>query len=155
MLGLMIRVNTFVITFAVCFIGLAQAQAPQGSRGRTKAAAPKSSKRQAPPVQQRTSGGAVVFVDPATRQVREPTPAEIGALSGSAQVPLQSSTTLAPTEIRGPGGAVGIILGDESRSYMVITKNPDGKLVSEEVTGKKAAADRVAPDENIAPGHEK
>jgi hypothetical protein len=153
MVGSTIRFETILIAFAACFIGLAQAQAPQAPESRTKKGAPKSKKRQAPPAQ-RTSGGAVVFVDPATRQVREPTPAEIGALSGSGAVPLRPSTTLAPTEIRGPGGAVGIILGDESRSYMVVTKTPDGKLDTEEVTGKKAATDRVLETEKNTPSHE-
>ena len=42
--------------------------------------------------------------------------------------------------ISGPGGAVGVMLGDDSLSYMVVTKTPGGKLADDCVTGDKSAA---------------
>ena len=40
-----------------------------------------------------------------------------------------------PIMFHGPGGSVGVRLGDDSLSYMVVTKTPDGKLAEDCVTG--------------------
>jgi hypothetical protein len=85
----------------------------------------------------------VVFVDPVTGQIRQPDAAEIGALTGvgssNARTALTAPTP-APNMISGPGGAVGVRLGDDSLSYMVVTRTPDGKLAEDCVTGEKAAS---------------
>jgi hypothetical protein len=98
-------------------------------------------------------GGAVVFVDPVTHQVREATPADIGTLSGPSQGARKSdgaarsaAEVANPTsQIQGAGGAVGIPLGPDFDTYVVVTKTPDGKLRTDEVTGNKAAQERVLP----------
>ena len=95
------------------------------------------------------SAGAVVFVDPTTRKMVEPTAAEIGGLIAS---PSGGVAPKAPvTYIQGPGGAVGIVLGPESFSYAVVTRTADGKLALDCVTGDKAAASRVADDASRNP----
>ena len=85
--------------------------------------------------------GAVVFIDPATGQIRQPTPAEIGSLADQARS--TAGTPSAPVTIQGPGGAVGVKLGEDSLSYTVVTKTPDGKLATECVTGSKQAETRA------------
>lgn len=89
------------------------------------------------------AAGMVVSVDPATRKIRQPRPDEIRALSGSAT----SAADAAPQIINGPGGAVGVKLGEESMVHAVVTRKADGGLTMECVTGDKAAAARVAAGE--------
>jgi len=87
--------------------------------------------------------GAVVVIDPATGKIRQPTDAEIGALS-----PASSPAPKAPQPtvlLQGPGGAVGAMLPEDSMSYMVVTTTPQGKLDVDCVTGSKAAAAAVTP----------
>jgi hypothetical protein len=86
----------------------------------------------------------VVFVDPVTGQIRQPDAAEIGALTGAgnsnARTGLSAPAPAPLTMINGPGGAVGVRLGDDSLSYMVVTRTPDSKLVEDCLTGEKAAS---------------
>jgi hypothetical protein len=93
------------------------------------------------------AGGLVVFVDPATGQIRQPSPSEIGALTqGNAAQSGGSATEAAASEpvmIQGPGNAVGAVLDDSSLSYMVVTKTAGGKLAMDCVDGEKAAKDRL------------
>lgn len=96
-------------------------------------------------------GGAVVFVDPVTHQIREATPEDIGTLSGPSQATRNSEAAVratsenAPTQMQGIAGAVGVALGPEFDTYVVVTKSPDGKLKTEEVTGNQSAQERVLP----------
>ena len=90
-----------------------------------------------------SQGGLVVVVDPVTRQIREATPAEIATLGTLTPAPPVPGVANAPVYLSGPGGAVGIALGSESENYTIVTKTPDGKLQMEEVTGERAAAERV------------
>jgi len=87
-----------------------------------------------------SAGGVVVFVDPATGKIRQPSPSEIGVLVGTTP---PAAAPAVPT-IHGPGGAIGMKLDDNSLVYTVVTKAPDGKLATECVEGGKAAATRVA-----------
>jgi hypothetical protein len=103
-------------------------------------------KKQDPPQQLEpgAAAGAMIFIDPATGQIREPDANEMGALLRAA--PAAAARAAAPTPpvfIQGPGNAVGLKLGAESQSYMVATKGPDGKITLECVTGDKAASTRV------------
>ncbi len=91
-----------------------------------------------------TSGGAVVFIDPVTHQIRQPDPSEIGALTQPPANTVTSSQAAAPVMIYGPGAAVGVKLDDSTMSYMVVTKKDDGKLDMDCVTGDKAAADALS-----------
>jgi len=86
------------------------------------------------------AGGVVVFIDPATGKIRQPDASEIGGLVPPAG---PAPKALAPALIQGPGGAVGVRLGEDSLAYMVVTAAPDGKLATDCVTGDKAAAARV------------
>jgi hypothetical protein len=84
-----------------------------------------------------------VFVDPATRQIREATPDDIGTLSTTAPAPGQVTATQ-PT-IQGPGGAVGVMLGPEFQVYMIGTKIGEDAIRVEEVSGEKSIGERVVP----------
>ena len=120
----------------------------QGERSKPKdtqsevqpAAAPKAEKalQQTP----RDGAGVVVFIDPNTKAVRQPTPAEIGAASLGRTLSASPSSSY-PT-IMGPGGAVGVRLDDSSLMYMIGTRTPDGSVKTDCVAGDAAAAGRVA-----------
>jgi hypothetical protein len=86
------------------------------------------------------TSGVVVFIDPATGQIRQPDASEIGGLVMPAGPAPKAPV---PALIQGPGGAVGARLGEDSLTYMVVTAAPDGKLAMDCVTGEKAAAARV------------
>jgi hypothetical protein len=129
-------------------ISYGQADHAQPASKQTKGkSAPKARTRekQAPATQSKKfsgGGGAVVFVDPVTGQIRQPDESEIGALLGTATPP-QATGTAAPAFVQGPGNAVGLRLGEESMSYMVARKTPDGQIVFECVTGDQAAASGI------------
>jgi len=106
--------------------------APQDSKHTTPAPAAKVPKPQP---------GAVVFVDPATGQIRQPTASEIGDLSPSPNPVAPKAPE--PSLMQGPGGSVGAKLGEDSLTYMVVTAAPDGKLAMDCVTGSKAADAQV------------
>jgi len=146
-----------IATLAAAVCAVADAQQPAGAPANATQAstgtAPAKTTPQATPQQPAPAGGLVVFIDPATGKIRQPDAEEIGTLtgtsaSGSAGVgnaPAMARRPVArPTTFRGPGGAVGIKLGDDSLSYMVVTRTPDGKLAEACVTGDKAAADLVS-----------
>lgn len=79
--------------------------------------------------------GGVISKDPVTGELREPTIEERQALA-----PLTVRRLSAATPIAGPGGAVGMAAPEESMSYMVVTKGPDGKLIQRCVQGSDMAA---------------
>ena len=92
-------------------------------------------------------GGVVVFKDPVTGKIRQPDASEIGALVGSTPPIAAATAFIGPVpsaEFQGPGGSVWVKLGDDSLTYMVVTKAADGKLAADCVTGGKAAAAAVA-----------
>jgi hypothetical protein len=87
------------------------------------------------------AGGLVVFIDPVTGKIRQPDAAEIGRLVSPEGVKLEPKKPLVTKQ--GPGGAVGVVLDSSYESYMVVTRQPDGRLAMECVTGEKAAQDAV------------
>ena len=89
-----------------------------------------------------TGGGVVVFIDPATGKVRQPDAAEIGRLLR----PPVAKAVVRPalTTKTGPGGAVGVVLDESFDSYTVVTKQPDGTLAMDCVTGDKKAAEALS-----------
>ncbi len=97
--------------------------------------------------------GSMVFIDPVTKQLRQPEAAEIAALinsrRGNGAVQL-----LPPKQIIGAGGAPGLVLGQEHEVATVVTKTPDGKLLMGEVTGLENARTAVVPGSQIAPKKE-
>ena len=127
------------------------AQTDQAPSGKT----PAKTTPQAAPQNTAPAGGLVVFVDPVTGKIRQPDAAEIGALTGTPAAASTNQTLVAPTSFAGPGGSVGMKLGDDSLSYMVVTRTADGKLAEDCVTGDKAAAALVSkgvtPKTPVAP----
>jgi hypothetical protein len=125
-------------------------KAVQGQSTATRAVSPKKTElavkslpTTAPP---RGVGGLVAFKDPVTGQIRQPEASEIGELVGTpaANAPLRRSAVApaavaAPETVAGAASGVGVKLGDDNMSFMMVTKTPDGKLSEECVTGKKAA----------------
>lgn len=90
----------------------------------------------------RSAGGLVVFIDPATGQIRQPDAVEIGSLAPPPAA--VTSVDEAPLAMKfGPGGAVGIVLDSRFESFMVVTRTPDGKLTMDCVTGSKKADEAV------------
>lgn len=127
-----------------------QPPAPQDSKkvvpstGQEPASKPAlaASPKPAPAVPQQATptSGVVVFIDPATGQIRQPDPSEIGGLvTPTGPAPKAPE----PGLIQGPGGAVGARLGSEALTYMVVSTAPDGKLDMDCVTGEKAATARI------------
>jgi hypothetical protein len=125
-----------------------QPPAPQDSKSAAQAAHGREPENKAlaasaPAV---NAAGAMVFIDPATGKMVQPTDAQIGSLATSPQPsPQAGPRAKAPvTAIQGPGGAVGIVLTPESFSYSVATRTADGKIAMDCVTGDQAAERMVA-----------
>jgi hypothetical protein len=131
-----------------------QPPAPQDSKNAATSSGKEPAKKPAPAVspQAAPAGGVVVFVDPATGQIRQPDASEIGALVAPAGSVAPKAPE--PVMIQGPGGAVGARLGGDTLTYMVVTTAPDGKLAMDCVTGEKAAAAQVAVSP-VAPSPDK
>ena len=142
--------RTLRITFALAVLSATYALVARDSKDApppAPAKQPEKKPAQAAPQAATPAGGVVVFIDPATGKIRQPDASEIGALTGSPG-PIVPRTPTPPVLMQGPGGAVGARLGEESLTYMVVTKAPDGKLAMDCVTGAKAASARVvsSPD---------
>lgn len=86
------------------------------------------------------AAGLVVFRDPVTGQIRQPSAAEIRSILPP-EKPQAPRTLVTKT---GPNGAVGIVLDSSFDSYLVVTKKPDGKLAMDCVTGEKKAELAIA-----------
>lgn len=98
-----------------------------------------------------TAQGARVFIDPATGKIREPEPEEVQALTPAAPTGAQATAAqaarrraAAEAPISGPGGTVGMKLDDSFMVYSVATKNPDGSVSFECVTGPAKAAQALS-----------
>lgn len=50
--------------------------------------------------------------------------------------------------VQGPGGAVGVKLGEDLQVYAVATQTADGKTATECVTGKEPALARARSEES-------
>ncbi len=128
-----------VIAAALCASSAFAADAPRPSG--TKDACPaqdpvvKAEEPAAP-----AAAGLVVFRDPATGQVRQPSAAEIRSILPP-EKPQAPRTLVTKT---GPNGAVGIVLDSSFDSYLVVTKKPDGKLAMDCVTGERKAEQAIA-----------
>lgn len=86
------------------------------------------------------AAGLVVFRDPVTGQIRQPSAAEIRSILPP-EKPQGQRTLVTKT---GPNGAVGLVLDSSFDSYFVVTKTPDGKLAMDCVTGEKKAEQAIA-----------
>jgi hypothetical protein len=86
--------------------------------------------------------GMVIFIDPATGKIRQPEPGEYEKLVGPAPA---NQFEKPPLEVkRGPGGSLAVVLDTSFDSFMVVTKQPDGRLAMRCVTGRTKADAAVA-----------
>jgi len=96
----------------------------------------------------------MVFIDPATGKIRQPSAEEIGSLAAAAAA--QQTTPPKPLVTRpGARGGVVAVLDDSQMTYLVVTKQPDGKLKEQCVAGGQKANEIVAsPPGSPAPAAE-
>ena len=97
--------------------------------GKPAATAAKQSTSPQPPAQ-----GIRVFIDPATGKIREPEQEEIRQLTPAAPA-MAAHMAASGASLQGPGNAVGMRLDDSQMVYSVATKNADGTISFECVTG--------------------
>lgn len=110
---------------------------PQQNSSQANKEAPQA---QAPPAA--TAGGMVVFIDPVTKKVRQPDAGEMEKLISQEKI---SPLIVRPLTVKaGPGRAVGVVLDRSFDVFMVVTKQPGGKLSMGCVTGQQNAAAAVA-----------
>lgn len=96
--------------------------------------------------------GLMVFIDPVTGQMREPTAEELRALTTANTAASSAKQAVQPgsANIQGADGSPGMTLGPDSMIYTVVTRTPEG-LKMEEVTGERAAAERVKAGKSEEP----
>jgi hypothetical protein len=122
------------------------APAPKDSKSTAQAAPGRESVSKAPqatPAPGANAAGVMVFIDPATGKIVQPTEAQMGRLAPSPERAGPKAKAPVVT-IQGPGGAVGMLLGPESLSYSIATRTADGKIALDCVTGDQAAERIVA-----------
>jgi hypothetical protein len=137
-----------LLAASVCAAQVNAQQAPKAPAESTQAPSAKTpavkTTNQAAPQQAAPASGMVVFVDPLTGQIRQPDAAEIGELTaagaGNVRAAARTAAPASLTTFNGPGGAVGVMLGDDSLSYSVVTRTPGAKFAEDCVTGEKAAS---------------
>ena len=140
--------NQLILAAASTVAVFAQQQDP-AVKAKAQPTQPKPAAKSPAPAPKTTGGGLVVVIDPATGQVREATPAEIGAAGATSPSPSSAQTSanqfapIAPSGQPGPGGSVILSLDGSNDTFSVMTKGPDGKLSMECVTGEAAAAKRL------------
>jgi hypothetical protein len=112
-------------------------------------ASPTAAKQATPPAA--ASQGVRVFIDPVTGKIREPEPEEIQQLTPAAPASAQRTAAqaaerraAAQAPLSGPDGAVGMKLDDSYMVYSVATRNPDGTISFECVTGPAKASQALA-----------
>lgn len=106
---------------------------------------PENKAPQATPALGANAAGAMVFIDPATGKIVQPTEAQMRRLAPSPQAGPRAKAPV--ITIQGPEGAVGMVLTPESFSYSIATRAADGKIAMDCVTGDQAA-DRMAAGES-------
>jgi len=115
-------------------LGLSLALVPVAARAEDS----KDAKKQAPATPK--PAGMVVAKDPVTGELRAPTAEEAAELNQQkAKTAPHTSATRKLQTVRGPHGAVGVVLDDSSAVYAVATKSPDGKVTTKEVNGATLA----------------
>jgi hypothetical protein len=88
------------------------------------------------------AGGLVIFIDPVTKQIRQPEPGEMQQLLGPETQKVVGGAPLVRKTLA--GGGVGVVLDSSFDSYTVVTKQPDGKLSMGCVTGERKAEELVS-----------
>lgn len=119
--------------------------APGDASQNTGKPAATAAKQSTPP--QAPAQGMRVFIDPATGKIRAPEPEELRQLAPAA--PAVALRTDSPgTILRGPGNAIGMKVGDSQMVYSVATKNADGTISFECVTGADNAGKALSNKPN-------
>ena len=132
-LSRMIRPRVFVpilgmAAVTVALVGVARANRP--------AAAPSPE-----PAAGLTAPRQMLFVDPATGQAREATPAELEQLK---QMQADALAATPPTPVVSPvGNMEGLRLSDDQMVFSVATRKPDGSVALQETVGRQATARAV------------
>jgi hypothetical protein len=90
------------------------------------------------------TGGVMVFIDPVTKQMRQPLPGEVEQLLGTPVTPPSKNTSVAqPVMSLVPGGGVSVVLDESTHSYMVVTKKADGTMLMDCLPSAQQATDAV------------
>lgn len=141
---------SFVAAVALA-LGAVGAVAESGPRASGATEAPPVATTEALPQNGQTAApgaGLVIFIDPATGKIRQPEPGEYEELVGPG---LANRLAVRPLEVRrGPGGTLSVMLDSSFDSFMVVTKQPDGKLSMQCVTGGTKANAAVAAGADAA-----
>lgn len=91
----------------------------------------------APPAAGQTAPRQMLFIDPATGQAREATPAELEQLR---QMQADALAATPPTPVVSPvANMEGLRLSDDQMVFSVATRKPDGTISTQEVVGRHAA----------------
>jgi hypothetical protein len=116
-----------------------QPPAPKDSKSEAQAAPGREPEKMVPQAALgANAAGVMVFIDPVTGKIVQPTEAQMGRLAPSPERAGPKAKAPVVT-IQGPGGAVGMVLGPESFSYSIATRTADGKIALDCVTGDQAA----------------
>ena len=146
---LLVATGAALVVIGLLVFTAAPSFAPQGEQARQAAAKPPEPQKPAAkpsepptpaasPASPAGDSGQRAFIDPATGQLREPTPDEVAALEAAA--PRKPLTLASPPQFKqGPGGAVGMAVPEDLMSYSVAAINPDGTVSTVCVTGKAKA----------------
>ncbi|MGC4050129.1 MAG: hypothetical protein QM757_12155 [Paludibaculum sp.] len=156
MLNITKRITIAASVFAVALSTLSAAPAsdPEQKPAETKAvqATPKAATGAPAQAAPKSAGGVLVFKDPVTGKLRAPEPGEVDSLLKSGQRSIQGVAAPTAQPFRSPAGAgIGLKVGEESMSYTVVTRGPDGKLKESCVTGEKAATAKVSAAPTASP----
>ncbi len=146
--------NRFIRTLVLCvsvsgLAALAQDAAPSRTEAAKQPAAAATKTTSAEPVRAEAQG-VIVAIDPVTKQIRQPEATEIQALTGGMKTP--AALVAQPLQtLQGPGRyGVGLKLDNNSMVFAVATKTPEGGLVSDCITGEKAALAKVTGAQPVA-----
>lgn len=123
------------LSIAAAFVAVRSAQAQ--SKEEREAAALKATAAKTPDAA--GGAGAVIFIDPATGQVRQPDASEIGELLKMVPEP-KKKTGKGVATFPSAGGGVGMVVDPSMDCSMVATKAPTGKVKVDCVVGEQAAA---------------
>jgi len=96
----------------------------------------------APAAQAADGAGMRIVRDPVTGQLRGPTAEEFQAMEAQerkANAGKPAAMRSAPVEVRRADGSVSVMLDESHMSYSMVTRNADGTLTEQCVTGADAA----------------
>ena len=131
--------RTLTLLLMVIMVGVVMMSA------QTKTASAKKKTTTTAAKQPAASAGQKVYIDPVTKEIVQPTQAQIDELenAGKKKVAKKSLAAQAPVaepqEYVSDAGVITMALPEESLTYAVVTKTADGKLVTSCIEGKSKA----------------